>query len=147
MPTSVRDRQETEELFAVDTSVAIAFLDASHTAHEKCLAVLRGRPAALAGHAAFESFSVLTRMPGITQASASDAIEALSAAFPEPCWLNAKQQGSLLKRLGDSGVTSGMVYDALVGEAARLNERLLLTRDRRAIATYEFLGVEYRLVD
>lgn len=39
-----------------------------------------------------------------------------------------------------------MVYDALIGEAARVNGRTLLTRDRRAISTYEFLGVAYRLI-
>jgi len=40
-----------------------------------------------------------------------------------------------------------MVYDALVGEAARLADRTLLTRDRRAIRVYDLLEVTYRFVD
>jgi hypothetical protein len=39
-----------------------------------------------------------------------------------------------------------MVYDALVGEAARQDGRVLLTRDLRASRTYELLGVRYELV-
>lgn len=40
-----------------------------------------------------------------------------------------------------------MVYDALVGEAARVNGRTLVTRDRRATATYDLLGVTYVVLD
>ena len=39
-----------------------------------------------------------------------------------------------------------MVYDALVGEAARQDGRTLLTRDARACRTYDLLGVRYELV-
>lgn len=133
-------------LCAVDTSVAVAFLDAAHTAHTACIEALRGRSPALAGHAALETYAVLTRLPGSLQVSPSDASAALDSAFPEPCWLTPRQQQSLLRRLGDSGVIGGMVYDALVGEAARVHGRQLVTRDRRATATYEFLGVEYELI-
>jgi len=131
---------------AVDTSVAVAYLDAGHSAHGDCVAALGGMSAALAGHAAFESLSVLTRLPGPTQVSPADAAAALRAAFPDACWLSARQQSTLLATLGDTGVHGGMVYDALVGEAARVNGRTLLTRDRRAMATYDFLGVAYSLI-
>lgn len=132
--------------WAVDTSVAIAYLDASHSAHRVCVDALNGRRAALAGHAAFESFAVLTRLAGPTRVSPSDATTALHAAFPEECWLGARQQHTLLRTLGSVGIVGGMAYDALVGEAAKVNGRVLLTRDRRASATYDFLGVEHRLV-
>ena len=135
-----------ERRVAVDTSVAVAFLDAGHTAHLACVDALAGVSAALAGHAAFESLSVLTRLPGPTQVTSADAVTALRAAFPTACWLTAEQQATLLTTLGDTGIRGGMVYDALVGESARLNERMLYTRDRRAISTYEFLGVDYSLV-
>ncbi len=143
MPTSA----ESTASFAVDTSVAVAFLDAAHSAHDRCVKELSGKRLALAGHAAFETFSVLTRMPGSLRVPPADAFEALSDAFPEPCWLNAKQQRSLLERLGTAGMVGGMVYDALVGEAARVNGRTLFTRDRRAIATYDLLGVTYAVLD
>lgn len=41
----------------------------------------------------------------------------------------------------------GSVYDALVGQAALHNERVLLTRDRRAERTYRALGVRYQPID
>lgn len=136
----------TDSLWAVDTSTAVAYLDASHSAHRQCVNALKGRSASLAGHAAFETFAVLTRLPGQLQVTAGDALDALQGAFPDTCWLNARQQSALLARLGQTGITGGMTYDALVGEAARVNSRVLLTRDRRALGTYEFLGVRYELV-
>lgn len=140
MPTSA------ELAWAVDTSVAVAYLDAAHSAHQVSVEAMRGRSAALAGHAAFEAYAVLTRLPGRAQVDPAAAIEALCMAFPEPCWLSGRQQRALFDRLGTSGLSGGMVYDALVGEAARVNGRTLLTRDRRAIGTYEFLGVHHELI-
>ncbi len=131
---------------AVDTSVAVAFLDASHTAHRACVEALAGRTRALAGHAAFETLSVLTRLPGPTAVAPADALIALRAAFPDPCWLSPDQHAALLATVGNTGISGGSVYDALVAEAARVNERMLLTRDRRAVSTYEFLGVSYELI-
>jgi predicted nucleic acid-binding protein len=134
------------ERWAVDTSVAVAFLDAGHGAHEPCVAALRGRKAALSGHAAFESYSVLTRLPEPNRATATDARRGLEAAFPERCWLPPEDLDSLMGRLSGAGIAGGAVFDALVGEAARVNGRTLLTRDRRALATYDLLGVRYRVV-
>jgi hypothetical protein len=100
----------------------------------------------LAGHAAFETFSVLTRLPGPLSIAAPTALAAIDLAFPQRCWLTPTQQGRLMARLGEIGVTGGMVYDALVGEAARRDHRVLLTRDARATRTYDLLGVRYHLV-
>lgn len=146
MPTNADGPVSDRGLVAIDTSVAVAYLDAAHAAHRACVAAVEGRSAVLAGHAAFESLSVLTRLPGASQVSPDDAVTALTAAFPGPCWLTPEQQSELLHALGPAGVHGGSVYDALVGEAARVHGLTLLTRDRRAIATYEFLGVTYSLV-
>lgn len=143
MPTGA---EVDDERYAVDTSVAVAFLDASHTAHRKCVDALSGKVSALSGHAAFETVAVLTRLPGPAQVQPADAVRAIRVAFSERCWLNSSQQQRLLATVGDMGIAGGMVYDALVGEAARVNRRVLLTRDRRAIPTYEFLGVHYVMV-
>lgn len=144
MPTSA-DASPTA--YAVDTSVAVAYLDASHAAHEATVAATRGRRMALAGHSAFEAFSLLTRQPGEAQVHPTDAATALSAAFPEPCWLDPQECSALLQRLGTLGVHGGGCYDALVGEAARARGRMLITRDRRARRTYDLLGVTYELLD
>jgi predicted nucleic acid-binding protein len=133
-------------VWAVDTSVAVAFLDATHSAHRTCVAAVADRRPAISGHAAFETYSVLTRMPGRGRVPPSDALAAVRAAFPDPCWLEADEHTALLRRLADIGITGGRVYDALVGEASRARERTLLTRDHRAIRTYDLLGVGYEYV-
>ena len=139
MPTSA-------DLFAVDTSVAVAALDGSHTAHGACrAAVIEQRPW-LAGHAAFETMSVLTRMPGQLNVDPPAAAAAVNGMFPGVAWLGADAAVDLLSRLGKIGIGGGAVYDALVGEAARTNARTLLTRDLRARRTYDLLGVAYELL-
>lgn len=142
MPTSAERRRG----WAVDTSVAVPYLDESHGGHEAAVGAVRERRPALAGHAAFETFSVLTRLPGQLQVPGPVATAALSAAFPDPCWLTAEEHADLLGRLGPAGITGGAVYDALVGETARCRARVLLTRDRRAARTYDVVGARYELV-
>ncbi len=143
MPTSA----EAREGFAVDTSVAVAALDASHAAHAACRERVMATGAALAGHAVFETYSVLTRMPGQLRLDAPTAAEVVRTAFPQRCWLDAAACDALLARCGPLGIVGGAVYDAQVGEAARVHGRTLLTRDRRAQRTYDLLGVGYELLD
>ena len=132
--------------WAVDTSVAVAALDGSHAAHALCREAARSRRPALAGHAAFETFAVLTRLPGQLSIDAPTAQNVIATVFPSICWLKHDSARALLKRLGVLGVSGGAVYDALVGEAARVNKRRLLTRDLRARRTYDLLGVDYELI-
>jgi len=143
MPTGAR----TPVAFALDTSVAVPAVDASHAAHHTCRERVMATRAALAGHAAFETYSVLTRMPGQLRLDGPTAAEVMDAAFPERCWLGPAESDALLERCGAMGITGGAVYDAQVGEAARIHGRTLLTRDRRAIRTYDRLGVNYELLD
>jgi hypothetical protein len=135
-----------KELWALDTSVAVAALDASHISHAIARSAVIANTPVLSGHAAFESFSVLTRLPGELRLSAADAAWALSQAFGTPCWLTAEQQTGLFARLGILGVSGGAMYDALVGEAARTNSRVLLTGDARAARTYGLIGVKFELI-
>jgi hypothetical protein len=100
----------------------------------------------LAGHAAFETYSVLTRMPIPLRLSADQAVSVLAAAFPGDCWLDPAGMRELRERLAVLDIVGGSVYDALVGQASVANGRTLLTRDRRAERTYRSLQVEYRFV-
>ena len=134
------------DTWAVDTSVAVAALDGSHAAHVICRDAVRKHRPALAGHAAFETFSVLTRLPGELSIDAPTAQSIIAAVFPSICWLEHDAATRLLQRLGVIGVSGGAVYDALVGEAAWVSERRLLTRDLRARRTYDLIGVEYELI-
>jgi predicted nucleic acid-binding protein len=133
------------ELYAVDTSVAVAALDGGHAAPPQCRRIVREHRPALAGHAVFEVFSVLTRMPGQAAIDAPTAGELIRRVFPDRVWLGGEAAESLAARLGTLGIVGGAVYDALVGEAARVHDRTLLTRDFRARRTYDLLGVRYTL--
>lgn len=137
---------EAGDRWACDTSVAIAALDPNHQAHAACRAVLIDRRPALAGHAAFEAHSVLTRLPVSLRLAPDVASEVLSSAFPEPCWLTPDQSTELRVELGELMISGGSVFDALVGRAAVSNGRVLLTRDRRAERVYRALGVTYEVV-
>ena len=58
----------------------------------------------------------------------------------------ARQHDDLFRRLARLNLVGGMVYDALVGEAARVGGHTLMTRDRRALRTYEAVGVRVEFV-
>jgi predicted nucleic acid-binding protein len=135
-----------DERWACDTSVAVAALDPAHEAHPACRRALVDLRPVLAGHAAFETYSVLTRMPIPLRLSADQAVSVLAAAFPGDCWLDAAGMRELRERLAALDIVGGSVYDALVGQASVANGRTLLTRDRRAERTYRSLQVEYRFV-
>lgn len=132
--------------WACDTSVAVAALDPAHEAHPACRRALIDFRPVLAGHAAFETYSVLTRLPVPFRLEATQASSVLAAAFPGDCWLDEAGARELWQRLAVLGVSGGSVYDALVGQASAANGRTLLTRDRRAERTYRSLGVEYRII-
>ncbi len=136
-----------DDLWACDTSVAVAALDSTHEAHAACRRALVQRRPALAGHAAFETYSVLTRLPLPLRLNAIQATSILVKAFPAECWLDARDTGDLFERLAGLGIVGGSVYDGLVGQAASTNQRVLLTRDRRAERTYLALDVQYQFVD
>ncbi|MCX6483092.1 MAG: type II toxin-antitoxin system VapC family toxin [Mycobacterium sp.] len=135
-----------DEQWACDTSVAVAALDPAHEAHPACRRALVDLRPVLAGHAAFETYSVLTRMPIPLRLSADQAVSVLAAAFPGDCWLDAAGMRELRERLAVLDIVGGSGYDALVGQASVANGRTLLTRDRRAERTYRSLQVEYRFV-
>jgi len=52
----------------------------------------------------------------------------------------------LLERAAAEDIVGGAIYDGLVGATVREAGATLLTRDRRAVHTYELLGVDYRLL-
>ena len=60
--------------------------------------------------------------------------------------LDAPAHRGLINRLAEQNVTGGATYDALVGLTAKAAGAMLLTRDLRAVRTYERLHVEHELV-
>jgi predicted nucleic acid-binding protein len=125
----------------VDTSVAVALSVADHERHQTVSRALRGRSLGLAGHAAFETFSVLTRLPPPARRSPATVGRLLDASFPVSRFLGARATASLLDELGRAGIAGGAVYDALVGACANEHALPLATSDRRALETYRALNV------
>ncbi len=142
MATSARKRPD----LLVDTSVAVALTVADHEHHDATFAALQGRRLGLAGHAAFETFSVLTRLPAPARRTPATVARLLAASFPHSRFLGADSSRSLLGRLATIGIAGGSVYDALVGAAAAEHGLTLATRDRRALETYRALDVEVELL-
>lgn len=133
--------------WACDTSFAVAALDPSHEAHATCRQALVELRPALAGHAAIEIYSVLTRLPMPLRLRPDQAGQVLTGAFPEVCWLDVNDTRELWIRLADLEVVGGAAYDALVAAAAKAHDRTLLTRDHRAERTYRAVGVEHVFVE
>ncbi len=134
------------EVTLVDTSAAIPFLVQGHDDHEFTYAALHSRELGLAGHAAFETYSVLTRLPPPARQDTASATRLISVNFPHSRFLTPAAAAGLLADLSAHRVAGGSVYDALVGAAAREHDLLLATRDRRALEIYRALGVRVELL-
>ena len=130
----------------VDTSVAVPLVLADHDAHDATVDAVRGIRLGLAGHAWFETYSVLTRLPPGLRRSPATVRAILDSDFPETCFPDATMVASLGAEIADLGIAGGAVYDALVGASARAFRLPLLSRDKRARATYESLGVDVRFI-
>jgi predicted nucleic acid-binding protein len=134
-------RGSTDSPLLVDTSVAVALVVADHEHHGATSEAVGSRALGLAGHAAFETFSVLTRLPPPARRTPETVAKLLARNFPESRYLSEEGAGDLLSRLAALGIAGGSVYDALVGATARAHELVLATRDRRAIEIYRALDV------
>ncbi|MGI8781460.1 MAG: type II toxin-antitoxin system VapC family toxin [Solirubrobacteraceae bacterium] len=130
----------------VDTSVAVALTVADHEHHAATYEALADRQLGLAGHAAFETFSVLTRLPPPARRTPATVARLLQAGFPHTRFLSADAATTLLARLESARIAGGSVYDALVGATAAEHRLTLGTRDRRALDTYRALDVTVEVV-
>lgn len=130
----------------VDTSVAVALVVADHQAHEATAEAVVARTVGLAGHAWFETYSVLTRLPPPARRRPSEVKRVLAQNFPHSRFLDIGAQEGLAVRLAALGIAGGAVYDALVGAAARHHGLPLATRDLRAVGVYRALEVEIELL-
>lgn len=144
MPTDTSAEQR--QVVLLDTSTAIALVVEDHEAHVATLEAVRGRRLGLAGHAWFETYSVLTRLPPGLRRSPADVIRLLDRNFPASGFLGEAESFDLGRALAGLGISGGAVYDALVGAAARQHRRPLISGDARARPVYEALGVEVELI-
>ncbi|HEY3060484.1 MAG TPA: type II toxin-antitoxin system VapC family toxin [Chloroflexota bacterium] len=131
----------------VDTSVAVPLVVAGHEHHRAVVDAVGNRRVGFAGHAAFETFSILTRLPPPARRSPDAVARLIAHNFPATRFPSDHTAAELLARLGALGIAGGAVYDALVGAAAVAHGLTLMTRDRRAVDAYRRLDVKLVLVD
>lgn len=131
---------------AVDTSIAVPLLVASHTQHRIVAHWARGRKLLLSGHALAETYAVLTRLPGDSRVAPQDAARLIEERFEYAIPLSDTTAGVLHILLADAGISGGAVYDAMVALAASDHDVTLATRDARARATYEAVGIKVEFV-
>jgi hypothetical protein len=117
-----------------------------HEAHNSTIEALAERRLGLAGHAWFETFSVLTRLPAPARREPEEVATILRHNFPESRFLTEKASSDLAGMLSRLGVGGGAVYDALVGWAAASHELPLRSRDRRAADLYRSLGANVEIL-
>ena len=133
-------------MIAVDTSVAVPLLVAAHAAHDTVVRWWAEREVVLSGHALAETYSVLTRLPGDARVSPADAATLIARRFSSSLLLSAEASRGLPGLLSELRISGGAVYDAMVALAAREANCVLATRDARARATYDIVGVSVEVV-
>ena len=130
----------------VDSSVAIPLVVVDHEHHRLARRAVSRRRLGLAGHAAFETFSVLTRLPTPARRPPAVVAEVLRASFPGTLFLGADDAASLFRRLAELGIAGGAVFDALVGAVAVARDLPLVTRDVRALDVYRALDADVEVI-
>ncbi len=132
---------------AVDTSVVVAAFASWHEHHEQARTALDDG-ARLIDRCALETYSVLTRLPPPHRSASEVVRDFLRLRFTEPYMrLDARAYREFVLDLPERGVTGGAIYDAVVGATAVVHSAELLSCDRRAVPTYEELGVRVVLLD
>lgn len=131
---------------AVDTSVAVPLLAASHVAHRAVRLWAANRSLVLCGHALAETYSVLTRLPGDARLAPADAALLIDENFIVNLPLSPEAASAAHRRFASLGIAGGATYDGLVAMAARELDLFLATRDARAKPTYEAVGVRVEVV-
>ena len=130
----------------MDTSIAVALVVTDHEQHGQTFDMLGDRRLGLCGHAAFETYSVLTRLPPPARRTPAAVARLLAQNFPYSRFLSVRAAATLLAEFESLGIAGGSVYDGLVGAAAAEHGFTLATRDRRALDTYRALDVHVELL-
>lgn len=125
---------------ALDTSAAIPLIVQTHRAHAEVVRWWDRREVCLSGHAAVETYAVLTRLPGDMRHTAADAARLLRERFTSTLVLSSHAATRVPEILAELGIAGGGAYDALVALAAVEHDVQLATRDARARATYDAVG-------
>lgn len=134
-------------MIVVDTSVAVAAALPWHEAHAPARFALARPKAPLLAQVAVETYSVLTRLPPPQRVPGMLARSYLVETFELPLiTLSAAGYERLLELAAAERIIGGAVNDALVAATAQEAGATLVSLDRQAVATYQRLGADYRVV-
>jgi predicted nucleic acid-binding protein len=111
----------------LDTSLLVAALVRDHPNHSRALPWLQGAqggkfPLVLASHTLAELYAVLTTLPvtpRISPPMAQSLIEQNTGSCAKVVSLTPAAYRAVLKRIAALGLGGGIIYDALICEAAR----------------------------
>ena len=126
----------------VDSSAAVALLTVDHHQHEAVFDQLHAVELGLSGHAAVETYSVLTRLPPPHRRPPTAIARLIADNFPRTVHLSPQGTAQLLSDAPRLGIAGGSIYDALVGATAAEHRLPLATLDRRATDVYRLLDLE-----
>jgi predicted nucleic acid-binding protein len=133
-------------VIAVDTSVVVAAFASWHEGHPAAAAILARKPRVPA-HVLVETYSVLTRLPSPHRAPAGLVAAFLAERFGEPpLALPPRAHLRLIEQAAAKGIAGGAIHDALIAATARHARARLLTRDKRAAATYGLFDVDFEML-
>jgi predicted nucleic acid-binding protein len=134
-------------VIAVDTSVVVAAFASWHQGHRTATEAMSRQPR-IPSHVLLETYSVLTRLPPPHRAPPDVVVAFLQSRFSEaPLVLSPAAHLRLIERAAVADIVGGGLYDAVVAATAAQARALLLTRDRRAAATYQRMNVGYELLE
>jgi hypothetical protein len=90
----------------IDTSVAVAPVVADHGHHLATIGAIGDGRLGLAGHAAFETFSVLTRLPPPARRPPDAVVRLLADNFPQNRFLSRDRAAVLIEALCKAGIAA-----------------------------------------
>ncbi|MFT4232454.1 MAG: PIN domain-containing protein [Leucobacter sp.] len=116
-----------------------------HPEHALCRPQI-ARLSAVPAHVLLETYSWLTGYRAGVSFSPASAHALLDALELEIVQLPAGDYLGLVGRFAFGQRAGAAIYDAQIAATAKHHGLKLLSRDRRAAATYELIGVDYELV-
>lgn len=128
-----------------DSSVLIPALAGHHTEHALCRPQL-ARLTAVPAHVLLETFSWLTGQRSGVSFSPVIARTLLEALAVDIVQLPAERYIRLISGFSEGGRSVAAIYDAQIAATAKHHGLTLVSRDRRAAATYELMDVDYELI-
>jgi toxin FitB len=135
------------QVIAPDSSVLVAGFVPEHPFYEEAslgLSEVQGGGQLIA-HTIAETYSVLT---GAAYSHPPDNVLPYLTQFLDrgPVGLAPTSYPKTLRRLSETGLIGGQVYDGLIAATAAEAGLRLLSLDRRAVRTYAALGVDYKIL-